>query len=737
MSHPEPLSQASSSSSGSTATEGFPDMPPDLGHSVTPSPELSRTVSAPTNHPPGNIPGRRRPHVQDDLNIDTATAPLQQTTSHTSRHTPLTPSAGQSRRRVTRANTFRTIEEFEEFESGPPGWKPGAEPGIDPSKPDGGQPGSLPTLHADCQITVVDFSQTDLEIHEFENKELVEFVAKPQPSWVRCRWINVNGLSWDVIQALGKYKDLHRLSIEDIMNTRNRTKVDWYSNHAFLILTCLKLVRLVKDDNSSDESEDDDDDDDHSVKSEGAVKRTTRKLRGWIQGKSAKHPAAASVLERGVRPRATAGHSFTHNPSNLSHVFDQDSLCTLQRYHAASNDARTDFMEKHSALAQRKVAVMAEQVAMFITSDNTVIAFFEQSADDVEVPILQRLKSPTTILRQSCDASMVAQAIIDAIIDMAIPVTACYSDVVGDLEVDVLTHPSIKHTKSLYIIISEINKMYSFVNPIQAVINALRDHKTKLTGDQVTRELQNPLGGVIITPMTYTYLGDVYDHCVMITESLNQIKESANHMIDLIFNTIATYQNESMKQLTTATIIFLPLTFITGYFGQNFDEFPQQTISYFWKIVIPVVIGTGMILLRESVVDWVRRSFQRRQTVGLRKKRKQKMKQRAKDRRLSSSRTTYTGISSPRLLLLSSAVPTRGRCPGLRKREISVAILGAGVAGITAAQALTNNPVTDFLILGRNDYLGGRVRSAPFGARPDDGTPYTAELGANWDIGLG
>lgn len=68
------------------------------------------------------------------------------------------------------------------------------------------------------------------------------------------------------------------------------------------------------------------------------------------------------------------------------------------------------------------MAVSAEQVSIFLTSDNTVISFFEVSAGDIERPIIKRLSTPGTTLRESNDASMLVQAIVDAIVDLSIPV---------------------------------------------------------------------------------------------------------------------------------------------------------------------------------------------------------------------------------------------------------------------------------------------------------------------------
>ena len=141
---------------------------------------------------------------------------------------PVSPSDSIRFRKVARSNTARTYRPERRGT-----WLPGGEPGIDVSAgPQSHR--DLPQIHEECDITVVDFSQEDMKSYNLTNATLPSFLQNPRPAWADCRWISVNGLSWDVIEALGKDKQFHSLAIEDLMNPRNRTKADWYYDQTYI-----------------------------------------------------------------------------------------------------------------------------------------------------------------------------------------------------------------------------------------------------------------------------------------------------------------------------------------------------------------------------------------------------------------------------------------------------------------------------------------------------------------------
>lgn len=263
------------------------------------------------------------------------------------------------------------------------GWAPGQEPGIDTSEPAPPYtPGNATAsdsmhyeqLHQRCEITVVDYSNDAIETVDLDNDNLEDFLKQEPRDWAHVRWINVNGLSWDVIRLLGNYKGLHRLAIEDLMHTKNRTKADWYQDHTYLVLPLQKLINLKDHDSADEDDESVYESDSGSNNSDGPSERrrsarviTERQRRKREQNrKGAIVSLWNDIWKRDRRKGHRAKDAHVNGmltPSNsfnaskkLESPWAPKQIRSMQRYHSGPNLDRIEYVSPEpdrSELRQR------------------------------------------------------------------------------------------------------------------------------------------------------------------------------------------------------------------------------------------------------------------------------------------------------------------------------------------------------------------------------------------------
>lgn len=225
-----------------------------------------------------------------------------------------------------------------------------------------------------------------------------------------------------------------------------------------------------------------------------------------------------------------------------------------------------------------------EQLSLFF-GEGYVLTFQERPGDDLE-GVRHRLRNERSKLRNG-GADYLVYSLLDAVIDAYFPLLEASGERLEVLEDELIVKPDRSILEEIYVIRRRLLKLRKSLWP-------LRELMASLLRDENGRFAQE----------TRIYLRDCYDHTVQLIDLMEVYRELSTGLMDVYLSSISNRLNEVMKVLTIITVIFIPLTFIAGVYGMNFNtavsrwNMPELEWRYGYVACLAVmaVIAIGEII---------------------------------------------------------------------------------------------------------------------------------------------
>ncbi|GAA4977184.1 magnesium/cobalt transporter CorA [Algibacter aquimarinus] len=223
-------------------------------------------------------------------------------------------------------------------------------------------------------------------------------------------------------------------------------------------------------------------------------------------------------------------------------------------------------------------AIVSEQVS-FILGESYVLSF-QESEGDVFNSVRDRIRHAKGRIR-NMKSDYLLYTLIDAIVDHYFSVIEILGDKIEDFETAIFSGDIDDDvSQKIQNLKREILRVRRAIFPLREVINRIEKNENKL-----------------IQKRTITYYRDIYDHLIQVSENIDIYREMIWSLMDMYMTTISNKMNEVMKVLTIMASIFIPLTFIAGIYGMNFEYIPELHYKYSYFILWGVMIVLFVAML--------------------------------------------------------------------------------------------------------------------------------------------
>lgn len=210
---------------------------------------------------------------------------------------------------------------------------------------------------------------------------------------------------------------------------------------------------------------------------------------------------------------------------------------------------------------------LSEQVS-FVLGQHYLLTIQEEPEHDCFNPIRNSIRNNKGVIR-SRGADYLLYALYDSVIDGFFPVLEAYGEQIELLEDEVVVNPSRRTLERIHALKRELLMLRRAIWPQRDAINSLiRD------------------GSDLISPDVAIHLRDCYDHAIQVLDMVETYRELASSLMDVYLSSVSNRMNEVMKLLTVISSIFIPLTFIAGIYGMNFNAdkspFNMPELAWYW-----------------------------------------------------------------------------------------------------------------------------------------------------------
>lgn len=219
----------------------------------------------------------------------------------------------------------------------------------------------------------------------------------------------------------------------------------------------------------------------------------------------------------------------------------------------------------------------AEQVSMLLCR-NTVISFQEGEGDVFET-IRERIRTGKGRIR-GAGADYLFYALTDAVVDNYFVALEEIGELIENIEDELLENPSGETLRDIYELKRELVQLRKYTFPLRELV-----HKFQIS--------ESPL----IDANTKLYIRDLYDHAMQIMDTTDSYRDMIAGMLETYLSLASNRMNEVMKVLTVMATIFIPLTFIAGVYGMNFENMPElrHRLGYPGVMLLMLIVGLGMV----------------------------------------------------------------------------------------------------------------------------------------------